>query len=126
MPDPTQKKLFCTAQGLSLLQEGTGVRPYLSGERFWEGRHPELSGTQEAGLRWEGIGRGELVEGLTAGGAFRRLAVVCAAGLGKSTNLGWLAKELARSAARQLPFLFSLDDGALPDNQKDLWERALP
>src|SRR4051794_3058246 len=113
MPDPTDWKLFCIEQNLSLLPQGSGVRPYLSGERFWQDRHPEVAGEREQGLRWGGIKRNDLVFGLTAKGAFRRLAVVCAAGLGKSTNLRWLAKELG--AVGQLPFFFELDDHVLPD-----------
>jgi predicted NACHT family NTPase len=60
------------------------------------------------------VGRDELVRPWTAVGDIRRLAVVCSAGLGKSTNLFYLAKELAAPAARQVPFFFRLDARVLP------------
>jgi hypothetical protein len=55
------------------------------------------------------VDRESLVNDLTSESSRKRWAVVCAAGLGKSTNLQWLAKELALPGSRQVPFLFALD-----------------
>src|SRR5437879_4332937 len=108
--------LFCTSQRLSLLRERTETRPYLSGEQFWLDRHAERLGQDEPPSPWDPVARSHLVASLTADGDTKRLAVVCAAGLGKSTNLRWLAKALALPGTRQLPFFFELDDANLPEN----------
>jgi hypothetical protein len=124
--DRPGKRLFCTSQRLSLLGVRTDVRPYLSGERFWQERDAALRGDKAAPSPWEPVDRWQLARRLTAGGDVRRLAVVCAAGLGKSTNLGWLAKELAAPRLRQVPFLFELDDKGLPRGLDDFWKVTLP
>src|SRR5258708_7047260 len=102
-------QLFCTSQKLLLLQERTNPRPYLSGERFWEERHADRLGGQRLKSPWAEVERSDLVQRLAAKGEWKRLAVVCAAGLGKTTNLKWLAKELAKRDSRQVPFFFELD-----------------
>src|SRR5437764_1134891 len=101
-------ELFCTTQQLSLLQERANPRAYLSGEHFWEERHADRQGAEKLKSPWKEVKRGDLVHHLTAKGDWKRLAVVCAAGLGKTTNLEWIAKELAKRDRRQVPFLFKL------------------
>jgi hypothetical protein len=118
--------LFCTSQQLSFLGEGANTRAFLSGERFWLDRHAERLGTEEASSPWAKVERSELVDRLTARGDVKRLAVVCAAGLGKSTNLQWLAKELAAPGTRQVPFFFELDDANLPETLREFWAHTLP
>jgi hypothetical protein len=120
------RSLFCSGQVLSLLKVRANVRPHLSGERFWHERHADRLGDEAPRSEWDPVPRGELVRRLTARGDVKRLAVVCAAGLGKSTNLGWLAKELAAPGGRQVPFLFELEDPGLPDNAREFWNRTLP
>ncbi len=119
------KLAFATGQRLSLLQPQQNVREYLSGRQFWEDRHAGRSGGEERPRPpWRAKKRAFFVRQLTAGGKIRRLAVVCAAGLGKSTNLVWLAKELADKG--QVPFLFTLDHPDLPNTYTDFWKRTLP
>jgi hypothetical protein len=122
----TQQRLFCTTQQLSILTERTDVRRHLSGEQFWRDRHTERTGREEPSSPWKGVDRDKLVDGLTRDGDLERLAVVCAAGLGKSTNLRWLAAKLAAEGSQQVPFFFELDDADLPDNQRDFWNLTLP
>jgi hypothetical protein len=120
------KGQFCRSQQLSLLRERTDTRPYLSGERFWLDRHAARLGQDEPSPAWVAVESSKLVDRLMARGDVKRLAVVCAAGLGKSTNLQWFAKELAAPGSHQLPFFFALDDPRLPDNGLDFWHRTLP
>src|SRR5262249_18846803 len=121
-----KKPLFCTTQPLSLLHERTHVRQHLSGERLWQERHAQRQGQERPASPWQPIERIKLVQALMASGDIKRLAVVCAAGLGKTTNLHWLAKELASPTTRQVPFGFKLDDQDLPDNLLDFWNQTLP
>jgi hypothetical protein len=109
-----------------MLRERTGTRPFLSGERFWLDRHAGRPDPDDEDSPWQEVRRSDLVRDLTAQGDVKRLAVVCAAGLGKSTNLRWLAKELARPGSRQVPFFFELDDPDLPDNPWAFWNHTLP
>jgi hypothetical protein len=126
MNNSSQPTLFCRSQRLSMLRERTGTRPFLSGERFWEDRHAERLAREEAESPWQELPRDDLVASLIAGGEVKRLAVVCAAGLGKSTNLRWLAKELVRPGSTQVPFFFALDDPDLPDSPREFWNVTLP
>src|SRR5258708_4956161 len=98
--------LFCKSQRLSMLRERTDTRPFLSGEQFWLDRHAERLGREEPSSPWDEVERNKLVDRLTSRGDVKRLAVVCAAGLGKSTNLLWLAKALAVPGSRQVAFFF--------------------
>src|SRR4051794_23309002 len=104
MPTRSATSLFCPSQRLSLLRERSGTRPFLSGEQFWLDRHAQRLGREEPLSPWVEVTRSDLVSSLTARGDIKRLVVVCAAGLGKSTNLRWLTTELAAPETRQLPF----------------------
>lgn len=126
MPDPEPKGLFCTTQQLSLLRECTNTQQYLTGERFWHERHAGQSGEEEHQSPWRPVARDKLVRSLTAEGDINRLAVVCSAGLGKSTNLFWLTKELAAPTSRQVPFWFELDRAKLPTSAHRFLEDTLP
>ena len=127
MPDSPKKELFCTSQGLSLLRVRKNVRRYLSGGRFWQMRHQELKGDRKTKSPWKEIQRDKLVQELTEKGRIKRLAVVCSAGLGKSTNLEWLEFKLAAPGSRQVPFLLALDeDEELPEDLDEFWNTTLP
>ena len=129
MPEPVKqkRKRFCGTQKLSLLREGIGIKKHLSGERFWFDRHPDLAEGKQTESPWTDIDRDELARRLTAAGDIKRLAVVCAGGSGKSTNLEWLEYSLAEEKSRQVPFLFYLDDDTeLPANMDEFWNWTLP
>jgi formylglycine-generating enzyme required for sulfatase activity len=126
MPEATEKTIFCTSQRLSLLCERTGVQPYLSDERFFLDRHPELRGEEKPKARWRGLKRHALVHSLTVKGTVTRLFVVCSAGLGKSTNLQWLAAKLAAPGSKEIPFFFELGNEHLPGRLVDFFETTLP
>jgi hypothetical protein len=120
----TDPKLFCLTQRLSVLTVRSGVRPYLSGERFWDERNAGKLGREQPERVWRGVKRDVLVRRLQAGGTIRRWAFVCAGGFGKSANLERLEREL--NAARQTAFRFELDDRRLPATVNEFWETTLP
>jgi formylglycine-generating enzyme required for sulfatase activity len=124
---PLGRQVFCTTQVLSMLTERSDVRQHLSGEQFWRDRQPNRLDTDNSpDSPWEATPRETLANGLAAGGEGKRLAVVCAGGLGKSANLRWLAGRFAAEGSRQVPFFFSLDESGLPVDAKTLLEHTLP
>jgi formylglycine-generating enzyme required for sulfatase activity len=69
---------------------------------------------------WEGLDRPVLREKAIGHTPHRRVALVCDAGLGKTTNMQWLAAGIAgERGGRQLPLLLRLDDS----NHLDLLEQ---
>ena len=123
---PQSRRRFCISQKLSLLKERIGTRRYISGEQFWRDRHPDQSnGTNERESTWAYELRHNLVARLRSDGDLRRLAVVTAGGLGKSTNLRWIASQLALARSNQVPFFFSLDDTTLAPNADRFFKETL-
>jgi formylglycine-generating enzyme required for sulfatase activity len=73
---------------------------------------------------WQPYQREQLCAQAAGPAPSRRMALVCSAGLGKTTNMTWLAAHIAKQpGSRQIPFLLRLDDQK--DHEVLLKERQL-
>lgn len=109
MADEPKNTMFCTGQRLSVLTVRTGVREYLSGEAFFRERHAPDGDHKKS--PWRRVKWDALVRRMAADGPLKRVLVVCAGGLGKTTTLRHLEYRLAAPGSRQSPFFLSLNEG---------------
>jgi formylglycine-generating enzyme required for sulfatase activity len=61
---------------------------------------------------WQPVVRDELCAKIIGPEPPQRVAVVCDAGLGKTTNMQWIQGQLATDDSQQVPLLLRLDDAA--------------
>src|SRR5262249_43161815 len=97
-------KLFLLDQRLSRLSDRVKARDRKSHVCGGGGPTEKLEGPA-----WEPEGRAVLVQRARGPEPRRRVALVCDAGLGKTTTLEYLRTALARPGGRQLPLLLRLD-----------------
>ena len=137
VPRDQQKKIFCTKQRLLWLMPRQGVREYLSSDLFLHSDHPDRArqSKEEFAAIWQEVSRPNLIEEELSGrSADKRFAVICSAGLGKSTNLKNFEYALCWPGSRQLPFFVPLDENQstknsikwdLPDNAEAFLKETL-
>lgn len=106
--DTKTPKLFALDQKLSVLTvpDGESAKKYLDGDRFWHEHHKGRGGDELPEDPWKDISRDDLVKAIVEG-KYKRLAVVCRGGYGKSANLVYLRDQLKLND--RVPFLFELD-----------------
>ncbi len=125
--DTKTRKLFALDQKLSVLTlpPGESAKKYLDGDRFWHEHHKGRGGDELSENPWKDISREALVDGIVEG-KYKRLAVVCRGGYGKSANLVYLRDHL--KLKDRVPFLFELDDPKqkLPVNADKFLPKTLP
>jgi formylglycine-generating enzyme required for sulfatase activity len=104
-----ERKLFLLGQKLYRLKAG------LSADK----RKEHACGTVFDEKAWDFTPRDAICQQILSEKPPLRVAMVCDAGLGKTTNTEWIHAKLAEPHGRQLPFLLNLQD---PDDQ-DLLEK---
>ncbi|MBX3397699.1 MAG: formylglycine-generating enzyme family protein [Gemmataceae bacterium] len=121
--DTQTPKLFVLDQKLSVLTvpPGESAKKYLDGDRFWHEHHKGRGGDELPDNPWKDITRKALVEGIVTG-KYKRLAVVCRGGYGKSWNLVYLRNQL--KLADRVPFLYELD-GLKARDLRTFWSETL-
>jgi formylglycine-generating enzyme required for sulfatase activity len=75
-----------------------------------EDETPTRAGGETTQEKWQPYSRGEIVANAASMDARRRVALVCSAGRGKTTNMAWLEAHIAAERdGKQVPFLIRLD-----------------
>lgn len=124
--DTKTRKLFALDQKLSVLTlpPGESAKKYLDGDRFWHEHHKGRGGDELPEDPWKDISRELLIDRIVSG-EYKRLAIVCRGGYGKSANLVYLRDQL--KLKDRVPFLFELDGVKvpLPDNLKKFVSHTL-
>ncbi len=120
---PRRHSNFLRDQRLSLLDPGHAPLPLLDVAAARDLR--DRGGFREPGgdSPWKNLPRPDWLDKTCPGGELLRTIVVADAGLGKTTNLGWLAARLTTARPSQMVFFLGID--RLPDDPDDLLEMLI-